>query len=450
MDYPRNTPGVGLVNGRFVDENTTTGQPGSLIPAAWGNAVTDEILAVIVGAGLAPSEGDLGQLRAAIGRSSVASAAKLATARTIALAGDVSGGAAFDGSASISINVTLSDTHVVPGVYTKVKISSKGLVIGSEVLVPADIPSLDWTKIGSGKPTTLAGYGITDALGKNSNAISASKLETARTIALVGGVTGSAAFDGSASISISATLADNGVVAGVYTKVKISSKGLVIGSEVLVPADIPGLDWSKITTGKPTTLGGYGITDAMAVSAKATLADISADASVPRYVDPAGVFASIQNQFAGAIVYFARSEPPPGFLKANGALVSRVTYSKLFERIGTFYGAGDGATTFALPDLRGEFMRAWDDGRGIDFLRAFGSFQNGTLVAADDPQVDGIGGVHMTAGADPASFGADVLTSGATVFPKAVPGQAAATSTWSVIHGTARPRNIAMLACIKY
>lgn len=62
MDYPKSTPGVGLVDGRFVDENIATGQPGSLIPAAWGNAVTTELLNVIQAAGYAPDEQDLGQL----------------------------------------------------------------------------------------------------------------------------------------------------------------------------------------------------------------------------------------------------------------------------------------------------------------------------------------------------------------------------------------------------
>ncbi|AHY45117.1 pyocin knob domain-containing protein [Stutzerimonas decontaminans] len=66
MDYPKSVPGVGLVDGKFVDENQVTGEPGSLIPAAWGNAVTAEIMAVISGAGLSPSEGDNEQLRQAI------------------------------------------------------------------------------------------------------------------------------------------------------------------------------------------------------------------------------------------------------------------------------------------------------------------------------------------------------------------------------------------------
>ncbi|WP_106805783.1 phage tail protein [Pseudomonas sp. S5D5] len=66
MDYPKSVPNVGLVNGKFVDENTTTGQVGSLIPATWGSAVTDEILNVIMGGGYVPDENENGQLLQAI------------------------------------------------------------------------------------------------------------------------------------------------------------------------------------------------------------------------------------------------------------------------------------------------------------------------------------------------------------------------------------------------
>lgn len=66
MDYPKSVPSVGLVNGQFVDENPVAGTPGSLIPAVWGNSVTQEVLGVIAGGGLAPSEADNNQLLKAI------------------------------------------------------------------------------------------------------------------------------------------------------------------------------------------------------------------------------------------------------------------------------------------------------------------------------------------------------------------------------------------------
>lgn len=66
MDFPKSVPGVGLVGGQFVDENQTTGQVGSLIPAKWGNDVTTELLGVINEAGLVPDEENPQQLRAAV------------------------------------------------------------------------------------------------------------------------------------------------------------------------------------------------------------------------------------------------------------------------------------------------------------------------------------------------------------------------------------------------
>ncbi|WP_248765298.1 gp53-like domain-containing protein [Pseudomonas protegens] len=66
MDYPKSVPNVGLVNGKFVDENTATGQVGSLIPAAWGNAVTSEILNVLSAASIKPDEQNTDQLSKAI------------------------------------------------------------------------------------------------------------------------------------------------------------------------------------------------------------------------------------------------------------------------------------------------------------------------------------------------------------------------------------------------
>lgn len=62
MDYPKSLPGIGLVGGKFVDANPTTGAPGSWIAAAWANSLMDELLGVINAAGLVPSEADNGQV----------------------------------------------------------------------------------------------------------------------------------------------------------------------------------------------------------------------------------------------------------------------------------------------------------------------------------------------------------------------------------------------------
>lgn len=70
---------------------------------------------------------------------------------------------------------------------------------------------------------------------------------------------------------------------------------------------------------------------------------------------------------------------PAGWLECDGSAVSRTTYANLFAVIGTKWGAGNGTTTFNLPETRGEFIRGWDHGRGIDAARTFGSAQAGMV-----------------------------------------------------------------------
>lgn len=85
----------------------------------------------------------------------------------------------------------------------------------------------------------------------------------------------------------------------------------------------------------------------------------------------------------GAYLPFAGSIIPAGFLLANGAAVSRTSYSDLFAIVGTTYGAGDGASTFNLPDTRGVGIRGFDNGRGLDPGRTLGSYQADTYASHD-------------------------------------------------------------------
>ena len=78
---------------------------------------------------------------------------------------------------------------------------------------------------------------------------------------------------------------------------------------------------------------------------------------------------------SGAVFCVAVASVPTGYLECNGAAVSRTTYAALFAFIGTSYGAGNGSSTFNLPDLRGEFIRGFDNGRGVDSGRSVASSQ---------------------------------------------------------------------------
>ena len=68
----------------------------------------------------------------------------------------------------------------------------------------------------------------------------------------------------------------------------------------------------------------------------------------------------------GSIIIWPLETPPTGYFECNGDPISRTTYAVLFKVIGIKYGAGNGSTTFNLPDLRGQFVRGWDHGHGDD------------------------------------------------------------------------------------
>lgn len=85
--------------------------------------------------------------------------------------------------------------------------------------------------------------------------------------------------------------------------------------------------------------------------------------------------ANVSATSAGIVTAFAGAVAPTGYLLCNGQAVSRTAYSRLFGVIGTSYGAGDGSTTFNVPDLRGEFVRGLDAGRGVDAGRTLGGEQ---------------------------------------------------------------------------
>ncbi len=387
---------------------------------------------------------------------------------------------------------------------------------------------------------------VTELVDGTTPAGKAKQLNTPRSIAISGAGTGTVTFDGTKDVAIPLTLADSGVQAGTYTKVQVNAKGLVVGGQALLASDIPALNWSKITAGKPTSLAGYGILDGIKrgdYGLGGTAFDISAQgpndlqesgfymgfdipgapsagwwfidntrhnaswcgqtwrsfdgAQFMTRVQEGGVWRDFVTHFhtgnldpssimpAGTVVMFATPVPPSGFLKANGAAVSRTTFARLFAVLGTSFGAGDGASTFNLPDLRGEFVRAWDDGRNLDNGRAFGTVQAGqnashthtASVTTDGAHTHSVSGTAASAGdhshnlrkassgnntvgsyTSPANEGGTFATTElAGAHTHSVSGTAASAGghTHTVSLGyeggnEARPRNIALLACIKY
>lgn len=144
---------------------------------------------------------------------------------------------------------------------------------------------------------------------------------------------------------------------------------------------------------------------------------------------------------AGGVIYVAANTAPTGYLKANGAVVSRSTYSRLFAAIGTTYGAGDGSTTFSLPDLRGEFQRGLDDGRGVDSGRAIGTAQANLTQSHDHSVINTAGPIQTF---DPSGTS---IPHGATAETMYKYNNLTSTSSGGT---ETRPRNTAMLACIRF
>jgi microcystin-dependent protein len=147
---------------------------------------------------------------------------------------------------------------------------------------------------------------------------------------------------------------------------------------------------------------------------------------------------------AGAILTFAQNSPPDGWLKCNGQLISRTTYSTLFSAIGTTYGAGNGTTTFKLPELRGEFIRGLDDGRGVDSGRTLGSFQSDLFKSHSHTVTSNfkLGTTDTVRNETDQVADRGRFPGNAIYDPTYTAGETGGTET--------RPRNIALLYCIKY
>lgn len=239
----------------------------------------------------------------------------------------------------------------------------------------------------------------------------------------------------------------------------------------------------------------------------------------------------VQDAQPSAVQYFAQNTPPPGWIKANGAALSRTVYAQLFAALvksstatisiatpgvvtwnahgrsandqvrftttgslptglvintdyyvvgasitaNTFtlsatpggpaiatsgtqsgvhtainapFGVGDGSTTFTLPDLRGEFVRGWDDGRVIDSNRAFGSSQldafQGHYHRLLMSSAGGVGSAPQSAATNTANNGLQTDFQGATI------AVTDSTNGTPRISTETRPRNVALLACIKF
>jgi microcystin-dependent protein len=149
-----------------------------------------------------------------------------------------------------------------------------------------------------------------------------------------------------------------------------------------------------------------------------------------------GISLAASTEEAGDIKYIAKNSVPNGWLECNGAAISRSAYAGLFAAIGVSFGGGNGVDNFNIPYFRCEIIRGFDNGRGVDSGRVFGSEQDESLKSHTHTatlfRVNGSGDLSSKFGAytDNSSRGTG--------------------TTDSTGGNETRPRNIAFLPCIKY
>ena len=153
----------------------------------------------------------------------------------------------------------------------------------------------------------------------------------------------------------------------------------------------------------------------------------------------------------GTIISYSTSHVPDGYLECNGQAVSRTEYAALFEKIGTLYGAGDGSTTFNVPNLRGEFLRgAGTNARsGQGSGSAVGVHQNATNHSfiyhgstATDINFPNVGG------GGPTNY--DSLSGSSASKGRYISASNTYNGSFGGTYFTSRPTNTSVLFCIKY
>jgi microcystin-dependent protein len=147
---------------------------------------------------------------------------------------------------------------------------------------------------------------------------------------------------------------------------------------------------------------------------------------------------------AGSVMAYMGTTAPPGWLLCDGSAVGRSQYAALFAVLGTASGAGDGSTTFNLPDMRGVFLRGVDGGRGMDLdgiSRTVGTYQADMLASHSHPAHNPFPGQGFLEGTGNFSF---QVSSGQGL------GFATYTSSTAAGGTETRPKNVDVNYIIKY
>jgi microcystin-dependent protein len=203
------------------------------------------------------------------------------------------------------------------------------------------------------------------------------------------------------NVSTTPTFAPNGLTA--RTIVKNGGTALVAGDmplEAILRYTLASTRWELLNPIFPSALSVAPFIDSTAIikgSVDATkLVRIEADGlttgttRVLTVQDASGTLAYLSDtSLVGEVRIYAGASEPTGWLFCYGQAISRSTYSSLFALIGTTYGAGDGSTTFNVPDIRGRVVAGQDDMGGTSANRL-----TGTSGGVDGDVLGGTGGAE--------------------------------------------------------
>jgi len=380
---------------------------------------------------------------------SATQAGKLTTARTIA-------GNSFDGTANITITAAqVSALPIAGGTLTgKLTTISTGTTSGLQIPFRTTVPTVfadgDIWATSAGGFLRISG-GTKDLAFKDSDITGTS-----------GNVTGIVA------------IANGGTGKTNQTDARVALLAAKSGAN----SDITSL--TGLTTPLAETLGGTGISDSgttgnFLVSNGTTwvtkaVIEPAAGNNGKALVSDGTKYAAVDIGIpvpSGAVVSFYRATAPSGWLECNGQAVSRSGYNALWVAMGS-PDTGDGNTTFNVPDLRGEFVRGWDHSRGVDVSRILGSSQKGTIQLTDPNYASHnvyspIGRSNYTGGSVgtvdrqfPIEMGQDYIENGIATYPNVMltysphgGNTPINLGTQGFSYGATRPRNVALMYCIK-
>ena len=261
---------------------------------------------------------------------------------------------------------------------------------------------------------------------------------------------------------------------GLY-KVAANDLGITAGGALISHFNSSGI---TVRDGKAIRLRDSGDSNHISFAAPALTSDVTltlpnsdGNSGDMLQTDGSGVLSwqAVQGVPSGSVFCHASTTIPSGYLECNGAHVSRTTYAALFAAIGTTWGSST-SSNFHLPDLRGEFVRGFDNSRGVDNGRAFASSQasqyaqhNHSASATSSSSVSDPGHTHnllFSAGAFGGSSGAVTPRDTGTITNRIstqTTGISVSTSTSVTVNNSGgtgnssetRPRNITMIYIIK-